>query len=130
MSQELFPFHCLDSKSESGSDSSDEYVHPLLQAHRRPVKTRAEISVDNGQKGNVDSSALEKDMRDSSSILPYKLHASAAEVYMARKYEHLRKDLVKKGLETMDATKNADNDDWADHLEEGRNCSLIDIDDI
>jgi len=115
-----------DSKSESESDSSDEYVHPLLQAHRRPLKTQAETSADHGQKGNVDSSTFEQDVRNSSSILPHKLYANAAEVYMARKYEHLRKDRIKIGLETSDVTKSTDNDDWADHLEEDRNFSSID----
>ena len=126
----MFFCHCLDSKSESESDSSDEYVHPLLQAHRRPLKTQAETSADHGQKGNVDSSTFEQDVRNSSSILPHKLYANAAEVYMARKYEHLRKDRIKIGLETSDVTKNTDNDDWADHLEEGKNYSVIGIIDL
>ena len=117
----------LDSKddSESESDSNDEYIHPLLQAHRRPVKTQAETSSEqeNARKARVGTSSYKADVKTSSSMvdpLSDRPYANAAEIYMARKYEHLRKDKIKKSLEANDDNRNTE-ENWADQLEEDKN---------
>ena len=122
---------CIDAKNNSEnseSDSGDEYIHPLLQAHRRPVKTKAETSSDSENALEAHANIPTNDTKTSYTIpRPFtdtRLYANAAEVYMARKYEYLRKDRRKKELKTDDDTVTTD-DDWADQLEEDKDFSLF-----
>ena len=122
----------LDSKSGSGSDSGsdDEYIHPLLQAHRRPIKTQGDISdPENAEQGaSDDSSVLNRNNVVSYLMqrqLPNSVYSNAAEVYMARKYEHLRKDILNDKDFAIGKNKNITDDNWADQLEEDKHFSLF-----
>lgn len=101
----------LASKSDSESESDDdEYIHPLLQAHRRPIKTQGEATSAQPIPQHTTQSSVPRP-------LPQKAYANAAEVYMARKYANLRKNIAN------EKDENEPNENWADELEEDKNFS-------
>ena len=126
-------FACLDSapkelgsnsdNSDDDDDEGDEYLNPILQAHRRPVKTNAVLTANS-------STNSKQTLRGSESPLPPKtVHnappANAAAVYMARKYENTRQGRSSPKEITTNEGDSGNDENWANDLEEDRNYQFI-----
>ena len=112
-----------DNSDDDDDDADDEYLNPILQAHRRPVKTNAVPTANS-------STNLKQTLRGHESPLPPKtVHnvppANAAAVYMARKYENTRQGRSSpKEIATNEGDPGND-ENWANDLEEDRNYQFI-----
>ena len=123
------------SSSESDGESSDddEYIHPLLQAHRRPIRTRAEptkseqtVSESQQQQTRHIPASLSYETTGVQTVLPPNTYSDAVAVYMARKYRNTRHDTPspKKSNDDNEDQETAD-EHWADDLEEDQSNAVI-----
>ncbi|XP_065055484.1 splicing factor, suppressor of white-apricot homolog isoform X1 [Rhopilema esculentum] len=123
----------VSSSSDGEGSDDDEYIHPLLQAHRRPIKTTAEptksqqtVSESHQQQTRHIPASLSYETTGIQTVLPPNTYSDAVAVYMARKYRNKRHD-------TPSPKKNNDNNEdqeaadehWADDLEEDQSNAVI-----
>lgn len=90
------------------------------------MKTQAETSAYNKNEHAINTTLASSAAWVASSVpqkaLPHKVYGNVADLYMARKYENVRRDIADKQHTTK--SENTTEDNWADLLEEDKSFQM------